>query len=457
MITRNRLPSRSLLNATIAILALLSIGHATAQLPQGTPSLAPMIERVSPAVVNISVSGSVAVDTPLADDPLFRRFFQLPPDGRRDFQSAGSGVIVDATRGHIVTNHHVVENAQDITITLLDNRSFHAEVVGSDQASDLAVLQIDARDLTEIAFADSAGLRVGDFVVAIGNPFGFSNTVTSGIVSGLGRNNVNPDRDAYEDFIQTDASINPGNSGGALVDLEGRLVGVNSAILSRNGGNIGIGFAIPVNMARNVMAQLVEFGSVSRGLLGVVIMSITPELAEVYGLPDTSGALVTAVTPDSAAENAGLSIDDVITSINDQRVRDSGALRNTIGLLRPGERVRVGFLRNGREQVVTAVLNPLSAETRALPTPEQIAPDPIFSGAELQPNEERGGVTGLLVARVEADSAAAERGLRNGDVITHINRQVVRTEAEARALVADARSVILRVQRGNRDLLILMR
>jgi serine protease Do/serine protease DegQ len=446
-------------SAIFATLLFSILGSAAAQLPQGTPSLAPMIERVSPAVVNISVSGSVAVDTPLADDPLFRRFFQLPPDGRRDFQSAGSGVIVDAELGYIVTNHHVVENAQDITITLLDNRSFHAQVVGSDQASDLAVLQIEPQSLTEIEFADSAALKVGDFVVAIGNPFGFSNTVTSGIVSGLGRNNVNPDRDAYEDFIQTDASINPGNSGGALVDLEGRLVGVNSAILSRNGGNIGIGFAIPVNMARNVMAQLVEFGSVSRGLLGVVIMSITPELADVYGLPDTSGALVTAVTPDSAAENAGLSIDDVIISINGERIRDSGALRNTIGLLRPGEPVRVGFVRNGREEVATAVLNSLTAETaRATPALEDIIePEPIFSGAELVPNEDRGGVTGLLVSRVDAGSAAAERGLRNGDVITHINRQVVRTDSEARALVADARSVILRVQRGNRDLLILMR
>jgi serine protease Do/serine protease DegQ len=212
-------------------------------------------------------------------------------------------------------------------------------------------------------------------------------------------------------------------------------------------------------MARNVMAQLVEFGSVSRGLLGVVIMSITPELADVYGLPDTSGALVTAVTPDSAAENAGLSIDDVIISINGERIRDSGALRNTIGLLRPGEPVRVGFVRNGREEVATAVLNSLTAETaRATPALEDIIePEPIFSGAELVPNEDRGGVTGLLVSRVDAGSAAAERGLRNGDVITHINRQVVRTDSEARALVADARSVILRVQRGNRDLLILMR
>jgi serine protease Do/serine protease DegQ len=442
-------------------LALLALGASTepvlAQLPQGTPSLAPMIERVSPAVVNISVSGSVEVDNPLGDDPLFRRFFQLPPDGRREFQSAGSGVIVDAQRGHILTNHHVIENAQDITITLLDNRSMHAQVIGSDMASDLAVLQIEPDNLTEMQLADSAVVKVGDFVVAIGNPFGFSHTVTSGIVSGLGRNNVNPDRNSYEDFIQTDASINPGNSGGALVDLNGRLVGINSAILSRSGGNIGIGFAIPVNMARNVMEQLVTFGAVSRGLLGVVIMSITPDLAEVYGLPDTSGALITDVTADSAAEQAGLLIDDVIVSINEEPVRDSGALRNSIGLLRPGENVRVGFIRDGRERSVTAVLNSLNANNRPL-TPEPPPQlDPLFAGAELVPNEARGGVDGLLVARVEPDSDIAQRGLRNGDIITQINRQAVSTVADARAIVADAASVILRVQRGNRDLLILVR
>lgn len=441
-----------------SLLALTALFQpAFAQLPQGTPSLAPMIERVSPAVVNISVSGSVAIDNPLAEDPMFRRFFQLPPDGRREFESAGSGVIVDAALGHILTNHHVIENAQDITITLLDNRSMHAEVVGSDVASDLAVLRIEANNLTELDLADSARLRVGDFVVAIGNPFGFSNTVTSGIVSGLGRNNVNPDRNTYEDFIQTDASINPGNSGGALVDLNGRLVGINSAILSRSGGNIGIGFAIPVNMARNVMDQLVTFGSVSRGLLGVVIQSITPDLAEFYSLPDTSGALITAVNPDSAAEQAGLQIDDVIVSVNDQPVRDSGALRNTIGLLRPGEEVTVGFIREGRPRAVTAVLNSLGPnEVSAAPQPVPEL-EPVFAGAELLPNESSDGVGGLLVARVDPESDVAQRGLRNGDIITQINRQAVSTVAEARALVADASSVILRVQRGNRDLLILMR
>ena len=438
----------------IATLAIV-LGTCPTLFAQALPSLAPLIERVSPAVVNISVQGKVPVDdNPLADDPLFRRFFQLPPEGRREFESAGSGVIVDAELGHIVTNHHVIENAAEITITLLDSRSMRAEVIGSDAASDLAILKVDAEDLTGITLADSMSLRVGDYVVAIGNPFGFSHTVTSGIVSGLGRSGVNPDRNAYEDFIQTDASINPGNSGGALVDLNGELVGINSAILSRNGGNIGIGFAIPMNMARNVMDQLIMYGTVSRGLLGVVITSISPELAAEYGLPDTTGALITEVNPDSAAEQAGLQIQDVITSVNGARVRDSGSLRNAIGLLRPGDRVSVGFIRDGREQSVTAVLNALSAAAAPARPALPADADPVFAGVELVASEDAGG---LRVTGIDPDSEAAARGLRVGDVITHINRKPVPGEAEARNIVADARSVMLQVQRGSRDLLILMR
>jgi serine protease Do/serine protease DegQ len=414
-----------------------------------------MIERVSPAVVNISVSGHVAANNPLAEDPLFRRFFDFDTLPEREFQSAGSGVIVDSARGYILTNHHVVENAEKITITLLDKRVTNAHVVGSDKASDLAVLKIDIENLTEMTLAESADLRVGDFVVAIGNPFGFSHTVTSGIVSGLGRSRVNPDPNAYEDFIQTDASINPGNSGGALVDLEGRLVGINSAILSRTGGNIGIGFAIPTSMVRNVMEQLIAFGEVSRGLLGVGIASVTPDVAITYGLADTSGALVTDVAANSAAEAAGLQIEDVIVSINNQPVRDMGSLRNAIGLMRPGDEVEVGFIREGRLSSVTAILNPLAPNTSAVAPPEQPRElDPVFDGAELVPN--RTG-DGLLVARIAPGSPAYEPGLRGGDVITHINRQRVRSLADANAITASARTIILQVQRGSRGLLILMR
>jgi Do/DeqQ family serine protease len=436
---------------------------AAAQLPSNVPSLAPMIERISPAVVNISVSGNVQNANAPAQDEFLRRFFDFdmpqPPNGRpREVEAAGSGVIVDSNQGYILTNHHVVENADKITVTLADNRSLSAKVVGSDEGSDLAVLKVVSTDLVDLPLGDSSKLRVGDYVVAIGNPFGFSNTVTSGIVSALGRSGIN--RDAYEDFIQTDASINPGNSGGALVNLNGELVGINSAIISRSGGNIGIGFAIPVNMVRSIMEQLVTHGSVSRGLLGVNISDVTPELAETYGLHDNSGALVAAVSPNSGAERAGIEIGDVIVSINEHRVRDSGSLKATVGLLRPGESVQVGVIRDGREQRITATLGEATAAA-AVPTVleeeiESAQLDPVFEGAQIVDNEQ-GGVPGLLVARVDPGSTAAERGLRPGDIVTKINRVRVRNLVEAQQILDDAKSIILEVQRGNRNQLILMR
>jgi serine protease Do/serine protease DegQ len=440
-------------------LALLAIGLAAgaAAQPSSVPSLAPMIERVSPAVVNISVSGTVAVNNPLAQDEFFRRFFDFEqPPGQREVEAAGSGVIVDARNGYILTNHHVIENADKITVTLLDNRSLTARVVGSDKGSDLAVLQVTDGGLTDMPLGDSAKLRVGDYVVAIGNPFGFTHTVTSGIISALGRSGIN--RDAYEDFIQTDASINPGNSGGALVNMEGELIGINSAILSRTGGNIGIGFAIPVNMVRSIMDQLINFGSVSRGLLGVNIGDVSPDIAETYKLHDNSGALVHAVTPGSAAERAGIQIEDVIVSINGTRVRDSGSLKALIGLLRPGEEVRVGLIRDGRQQTVTAKLGEAAAAAAIIePEPEETAQlDPSFEGAEIV-NNEASGVPGLLVQTVDPTSPAAAQGLRPGDVITHINRVRVRNLDEASDLIQGARSLVLVVQRGNRSQLILMR
>jgi Do/DeqQ family serine protease len=417
-----------------------------------------MIERVSPAVVNISVSGHIAARNPLAEvDPLFRRFFDVPENPEREFQSAGSGVIIDAEAGYILTNYHVIENAEKITITLLDQRVLDARVIGSDSASDIAVVQVDADSLTEIEFGDSNALRVGDFVVAIGNPFGFANTVTSGIVSGLGRNRVSPDPDAREDFIQTDAAINLGNSGGALVNLDGKLVGINSAIISENGGNIGIGFAIPVAMARNVMSQLIEYGEVSRGLLGVEIQSISPDLAVMYGLSDTRGALVTNVHSGSAAEAAGLQIDDVIVTVNGEPVRDSGALRNMIGLLRPNEEIAIGYIRDSVQHVATARLTAFEATiANAAPAPGRPAElDPSFDGVEVAENQS--GISGLLVLGVDPESSAAERDLRAGDVITYINRRRVRSLVEAQQIMANARTIILQVQRGSRSLLILMR
>jgi Do/DeqQ family serine protease len=442
----------------LPFVALLVASTVAAQQPttgREMPSLAPIIEKISPAVVNISVSGSVAESNPLAQDEFFKHFFDNDvPQRRREVEAAGSGVIVDAAKGYILTNHHVIESADKITVTLLDNRSLSAKIVGSDKGSDLAVLQVEAVGLTSIPLGDSGKLRVGDYVVAIGNPFGFSNTVTSGIVSALGRSGLN--RDAYEDFIQTDASINPGNSGGALANLNGELIGINSAIISRTGGNVGIGFAIPVNMVRSIMEQLISFGSVSRGLLGVTINDVSPEIAATYGLHDNSGALVMGVAESSAAETAGIRIDDVIVTVDGTHVRDSGSLRNAIGLLRPGQQVRVGLIRDGNEVTVTAVLGASTPTTAAVESEpeENIDLDEVFEGADIVDSN---ATPGLLVRRVDPGSPAADRGLHPGDVITKINRTKVRSMAEAKPLLQDARSVIVEIQRDKRNQLILLR
>jgi serine protease Do/serine protease DegQ len=444
---------RWLLAAVFIALAAVSLPatRSVGQLASGTemPTLAPVIEAVGPAVVNISVRGSREAD------PYFGQLFPRN-GGRQEFRSAGSGVIVDAAQGYILTNHHVVEDADEITVTLVDDRTFDAEVVGSDAGSDIAVLRVEPDSLAEMPLGDSDRVRVGDFVLAIGNPFGLDHTVTSGIVSGLSRRGINPD--GYEDFIQTDASINPGNSGGALVNLNGELIGINSAILSGSGGNIGIGFAIPVNMARSIMDQIVDFGSVRRGLLGVNIAELTPEIAADYELEGTAGALVTAVSTGSAAERAGLQIGDVIVSINKQPVGDPVTLRNAIGLMRPGDRIEVGYIRDGRRRTVEAELGELEATALADSNLGEL--DARFQGAEFAANSEQrpdyNGVPGVLVTAVEQGSPAAQRGLRTGDIITHVNRQRVRSLADARTIIENSRSVVLQIQRDNRNLLLLM-
>src|SRR5215468_2927786 len=364
---------------TLCVVLALGAAPAPAGLPPAVgdtplPTLAPMIKKVSPAVVNIATRGTVrerGPQNPLLDDPFFRRFFDVPPDNgprERPFQSAGSGVIFDARNGYILTNAHVVENASEITVTLQDGRDVKAEVLGSDAPSDIAVLKVKPDGLTQIPLGDSARVEVGDFVVAIGNPFGLQHTVTSGIISGLSRSGINPD--GYEDFIQTDASINPGNSGGALVNLRGELIGINTAILSRSGGNIGIGFAIPVNMARSVMEQLIRFGSVKRGQLGVSMYTVTPDIAHSLGLSNAQGALVSQVVDGSPAEKAGIRTGDVITSVNGQPVKTNSELRNSIGLLRVGDKVEIGLLREGKAQHVTAIISDTSTPTAGSATPE---------------------------------------------------------------------------------------
>src|ERR1700726_4378436 len=320
---RLTLAAASLAAAVLAAPTGFAALPATPVADTPVPSLAPMVKRTSPSVVNIATRGTIKEKpgqrNPLMDDPFFRRFFDTPPDSKpreRQFQSAGSGVIVDAKNGYIITNHHVVENANEITITLLDDRTFSAKVIGTDEGADVAVLQAKQPNLVAMSLGDSAKLEVGDYVVAIGNPFGLQHTVTAGIVSALGRTGINPEPGGYEDFIQTDASINPGNSGGALVNLRGELVGINSAILSRTGGNIGIGFAIPVNMVHSVMDQLIKYGQVKRGILGVSMYTVTPDIAHSLGLPNALGALVSQVVDGSPAEKAGIHTGDVITSVN---------------------------------------------------------------------------------------------------------------------------------------------
>ena len=411
----------------------------------GLPSLAPMIRKVSPAVVNIATRGTIrerGAQNPLLDDPFFRRFFDVPPDNgprARPFQSAGSGVIFDARSGYIVTNAHVVENASEITVTLQDGRDLKAEIIGSDTPSDVAVLKVKPDGLTQIPLGDSAKMEVGDFVVAIGNPFGLQHTVTSGIISGLSRSGINPD--GYEDFIQTDASINPGNSGGALVNLRGELIGINTAILSRSGGNIGIGFAIPVNMAHSVMDQLIRYGSVKRGQLGVSMYTVTPDIAHSLGLPSAVGALVSQVVDGSPADHAGIRTGDVITSVNGQPVKSNSELRNTIGLLRVGDRVEIGLLRDGKPLRVIAVIADTTPELAGGPASIHKS----FEGAVLADAADAGGA---LVRSVEPGSAAAQAGLRAEDVIVGANRGRVSSVRDLRERAKGTAVLVLEVRRG---------
>jgi Do/DeqQ family serine protease len=390
---------------------------------------------------------------PLLDDPFFRRYFDVPEQGRpRQAQAAGSGVIVDAKNGYILTNHHVIENATEVTVTLLDNRSFKAEIVGSDKGSDIAVLKVKGTNLVDMPLADSSKTEVGDFVVAIGNPFGLQHTVTSGIVSALGRVGVSPDgRDAYEDFIQTDAAINPGNSGGALVNLSGELVGINSAILSQSGGSIGIGFAIPSNMVKSVMDQLIKYKTVKRGRLGVGIGNLSPELAQSYGLSgDTTGALVSEVMEGSSADKAGIKAADIITAINGKSIKNASELRNTIGLMRIGDKVEVSLLRDGKPKKVTALIGEADSTVVANNAAEV---NPGFEGAELA---DAGGEGGVLVRSVAAGSPAAQKRLRANDVIIAVGRTRVANVGQLKASLEKATAFALTIKRGNSTVVVVM-
>jgi len=453
------------LNFAAAALAASAIcGQAFAAVPAADaapmPTLAPMVKRVSPSVVNIATRGTIKEQpgrNPLLDDPFFRRFFDVPQDSKpreRQFQSAGSGVIVDAKNGYIITNHHVVENASEITITLLDNRTFSAKVIGSDEGADVAVLQAKQPNLTAMPLGDSAKLEVGDYVVAIGNPFGLQHTVTAGIVSALGRSGINPESNGYEDFIQTDASINPGNSGGALVNLRGELVGVNSAILSRTGGNIGIGFAIPVNMVRSVMDQLIKYGQVKRGVLGVQLYSVNADIAKEFGLTETTGALVAGVAQGSAAERAGIKTGDIITSLNGVTMKSSGELRNAIGMLHVGDKVDLGLLREGKPRKVTALIAERSEEHSEVESPSAADIHRGLDGAELADAPDGNGV---VVIKVQEASAAAQAGIRTNDVIVGVGRTPVSNMKSFSEAVKGASVLVLKIRRGSDTFLLPVR
>ena len=427
--------------------AILFAASAHAQLPERVgdtpvPSLAPIIKKTSPAVVNIATKGTIREQgNPLFDDPLYRRFFGVPEGPReRQFQSAGSGVIVDAKNGYIITNAHVIENATEITVTLHDDREVKAEVVGKEPGSDVAVLKVPAKNLAEMPLADSAKAEVGDFVIAIGNPFGLQHTVTSGIISGLGRSGINPE--GYEDFIQTDASINPGNSGGALVNLDGKLVGVNTAIFSRTGGNIGIGFAIPSNMVKGVMTQLIQYGEVKRGILGVQLSNISPAIAENLGLDSSKGALVGQVVEGSPAERAGIKAGDVITSINGKPVTSSSDTRNTIGMMRIGEKIDIGLIRDGKPRKVTAVIGERDSVTASGAGEMHEA----FEGATFGNAESNGGV---VIRSVAEGSPAQENGLRANDVILAVGRVRVTNIEQLRNALKNVQSFAITIRRGN--------
>jgi Do/DeqQ family serine protease len=319
--------------------------------PDGqVPTLAPLLKEVTPAVVNIATKGHENVN-PLYNDPLFRRFYKVPEGAeQRETQAAGSGVIIDAKAGYVVTNNHVIEHADEIVVTLKDNRQLKAKLVGADPDTDVAVLKVEAKNLTALEIGDSDKLEVGDFVVAIGNPFGLGQTVTSGIVSALGRTGLGIE--SYENFIQTDASINPGNSGGALINLRGELIGINTAIVGPSGGNVGIGFAVPINMARSVVQQLIAHGEVKRGRLGVEVEDLTPDIAEALHVEAAGGAVIKRVEPGSPARRAGLQAGDVILAIDGTPIQGSSDLRNRVGLTAVGQTVQLTILRHGSQQTV---------------------------------------------------------------------------------------------------------
>jgi len=423
------------------------------------PTLAPMLDQSKPAVVNIATLSHVRVrNNPLMDDPFFRRFFNIPQQQQprhRTKQSLGSGVIFDAKKGLVLTNSHVIQRADQITVSLTDGRSFQAELVGSDPATDVALIKIPAEELTALILANSDQLRVGDFVVAIGNPFGLGQTVTSGIVSALGRSGLGIE--GYENFIQTDASINPGNSGGALVNLRGELVGINTAIFSpgQRAGNIGIGFAIPSNMVKQISDQLIEYGEVKRAYLGVQMQDITDELASAFNIPPGQGAVITSIQKGSAADEAGLQIGDVITRVDGQKLRSADSLRNTVGLLMVGQTIKIDILRNGQDKTLKATVKEIKKQT------QQATVHPKLSGAsfgDIEPGSPYyGKINGVVVYEVKRGSPAWNAGLKTNDIITSVNKGKVTSLEDFKKRVRNNGTLLFNLTRNRRAMFLILR
>ena len=416
------------------------------------PSLAPMLEKVLPAVVSVRVEGTASQGQKIPEE--FKKFFgdDLPDQPAQPFEGLGSGVIINASKGYVLTNNHVINQAQKISIQLNDGREFDAKLIGSDDQSDIALLQIqNPSKLTQIAIADSDKLRVGDFAVAVGNPFGLGQTATSGIVSALGRSGLN--LEGLENFIQTDASINRGNSGGALLNLNGELIGINTAILAPGGGSVGIGFAIPSNMARTLAQQLIDFGEIKRGLLGIKGTEMSADIAKAFNLDVQRGAFVSEVLPGSGSAKAGIKAGDIITSLNGKPLNSFAELRSRIATTEPGTKVKLGLLRNGKPLEVEVTLD---TSTSSSASAEMITP--ALEGATLSDGQLKDGGKGIKIDEVVKGSPAAQAGLQKDDVIIGVNRDRVNSIAEMRKVLAAKPAIIaLQIVRGNESIYLLMR
>ena len=431
---------QSLITAVTLLLLSAAMNVSVANLPvavngQALPSLAPMLESVTPAVVNISTRAPVR-DTSRGSLRL-EDFFGIPREQRRSGrpQSLGSGVIVDAEAGLVVTNYHVIENAAEILVTLTDGREISASVEGIDPRADVALLSIEADNLSALAWADSDQLRVGDFCVAIGNPFGLGQTVTSGIVSALGRSGLGIED--LEDFIQTDASINPGNSGGALVNLNGELIGINTAIVGPSGGNVGIGFAIPSNMTRDIVEQLLEYGEVRRGMLGIAAQAMTPELLRSFGIDRNYGVVIVTVEPGSPAESSGIRRGDIIVAVDGKPVKTVESVVNRLGLVRIGEEITLTLLRDNQELDITTTVELFNAV------------HPLLTGTDFENAQTRSGQPYVVIAAIKPGTKLDRLGLQAGDIVLSVNRQAIRTISDLKREAADSPDeVLLLVQRG---------